>query len=270
MKYTPGLPLRNDNVSPESPLIELLWLVGGVFGLLVGVYLLLGLAVDWVVPRISLETESRVAGFFEYRLKESEQKTERADYLQALTDKLCQDCTKLPYAVRTYVVANASANAVALPGGTILVFSGLLDQLHSENELAFVLSHELGHFVHRDHLRVLGRSLVLMVLSAVLLGSDSSMGEFVARSIGVSESGFSRRQEIRADRFGVATLHCRYGHIGGATDFLETIRQAEDPKLFGSYFSSHPETEDRIQRIHAYGREKGFVAGECKELPGFR
>ena len=44
-------------------------------------------------------------------------------------------------------------NAVALPGGNIVVFAGLLKEIKSENELAMILGHELGHFAHRDHLR---------------------------------------------------------------------------------------------------------------------
>ncbi len=60
-------------------------------------------------------------------------------------------------------------------GSYLFVTNGLLAAVESENELAFVLAHELGHFHHRDPLQALGRSLVLITLSSLLgLGQEPS------------------------------------------------------------------------------------------------
>lgn len=267
LKYTPKLPQTNDNVTPSSPLKEFFVLVGGLLGIVVGIYIVLGLLVDFVVPRISLETEQRIAGFFSQLTDASEKASERVDYLQSLADQLEARCAPLPYDIKVYVYENEIANAVALPGGTIVVFSGLLEKMTTENELAFVMSHELGHFYHRDHLRVMGRSVIFMALSALLLGSDSNIGGILAQSVGVTEMGFSRVQETRADEFGVTSVNCRYGHMGGAIDFFEKMKHAEDPTRFGQYFASHPDMAERIKHILDFGREKGFPLGQRKALP---
>lgn len=266
MKYTPKRPQINDNVTPGSPFKEFFVLVGGLLGVIVGIYLVLGLLVDFAVPRVSLETERRIAGFFSKLTDASEKASDRVAYLQSLVDKLGERCAPLPYEIKVYVYEDEIANAVALPGGTILVFSGLLEKMTSENELAFVMSHELGHFHHRDHLRVMGRRMVFIALSALLLGSDSSVGGMLAQSVGVTEMGFSRTQETRADEFGITALNCFYGHMGASVDFFEKMKQAEDPTRFGQYFASHPETTDRIQHILDFGREKGFSMGQRKAL----
>lgn len=267
MKYTPRLPRINDNVSPDSLLKEFAILLGGLLGIVVAIYIGLGLAVDLLVPRISIETEQRMAGFFSQLTDSAETSSDRAAFLQGLTDGIREHCAPLPYEIRVLVSENKMANALALPGGTIIVFSGLLETISSENELAFVLAHELGHFHHRDHLRAMGRSLVFMALSALLFGTDSGVGDLLAQSVGVTELGFSRIQETRADEFGVAAVNCFYGNMGGATDFFEKMREAEDPMHFGQYFSSHPEVADRIQHIKDFGQAHGFSSGTLKDLP---
>ncbi len=267
MKYTPKLPQANDNVTPGSPLREFFVLVGGLLGIVVGIYFFLGLLVDVVVPRLSLDTEQRIARFFSQWTNNSETKSERVSYLQSLASQLESRCAHLSYDIKVYVYENETANAVALPGGTIMVFSGLLEQMATENELAFVLSHELGHFYHRDHLRVMGRSVIFMALSALLLGSDSSIGGMLAKSVGVTEMAFSRAQETRADEFGVTAVNCFYGHMSGAVDYFEKMKRTEDPVRFGQYVASHPQMVERIQHILDFGRGKGFTMGLKKALP---
>lgn len=267
MKYTPKRPAVNDNVTPGSPVKEFFVLVGGLLGLIVGIYIVSGLVLDVAVPRMSVGTEQRIAGLFSSWTDASEKTSARVAYLQSLVDQIGARCAPLPYKMRVYVYEHEMANAVALPGGTILVFTGLLKKMTSENELAFVLSHELGHFHHRDHLKVMGRRFVLIALSALVFGSDSSVGGMLAQSVGITEMGFSRAQETRADEFGLTALHCFYGHMGAAVDFFEKMKQAEDPSLFGEYFASHPEAGNRIQHLLDFGRKNGFVTGQPTALP---
>jgi Zn-dependent protease with chaperone function len=67
-------------------------------------------------------------------------------------------------------VQSDAVNAMAVPGGKMVVFSGLLDSLSSTNGLMFVLAHEVGHFKNRDHLRLMGRGIVLSILAMLALG----------------------------------------------------------------------------------------------------
>jgi Zn-dependent protease with chaperone function len=61
------------------------------------------------------------------------------------------------FSYKVSVHDQATVNAVALPGGNIIVFKGLLTELKSENEVAMILAHELGHYAHRDHLHGIGQ-----------------------------------------------------------------------------------------------------------------
>ena len=267
MKFTPRHPNTNVNVSPTHPLKEFAILAGGLLAIAVVFYLGLGLAVDLVVPRLSVELENKIAGAFSGRLAGMHTDSKPARALQALVDRLQEGCAPLPYTITVHVKTSDAINAAALPGGHVVVFSGLLEKMHSENELAFVLAHELGHYAHRDHLRGLGRALVLMAASTALLGSDNSLSNVIGQGMTLTELSFSRKQESRADEFALETLACHYGHAAGATAFFDAIPQESDPGRYGHYFASHPENRRRIARLNELIRQRGYAKNEPLPLP---
>jgi predicted Zn-dependent protease len=172
-----------------------------------------------------------------------------------------------PYRFRVEVSDSEELNAMALPGGLIVVTSGLLDSVESENELAFVLAHELGHFQQRDHLRILGRSAVLGILFGVLSSNSSAAG--LGLSVAdVTALGFSRTQETRADEFGLELVYGVYGHVGESTRFFERMTDADDgsPFLIG-YLSTHPATIERIESLREAAEDQGWpLTGELAQL----
>lgn len=267
MKFTARHPGTNVNVSPTHPLKEFAILAGGLLAIAIGVYLALGLAVDLIVPHISMGLEKKMAGAFMRRFAEKDAAAATTRSLQALVDRLQSQCTHLPYQITVHVQASNAVNAAALPGGHMVVFSGLLAEMTSENELAFVLAHELGHYSHRDHLRGLGRALVLMTASTVLLGADNSVSDMIGQGMGLTELSFSRKQETRADEFALETLFCHYGHVAGATTFFGKIPQASDPGRFGHYFASHPENRRRINHLEALIHARDYPVGNLIPLP---
>lgn len=267
MKYTPRRLKTNVNITPTSPLKELAVLVGGLLAIGIGVYVLLGFAVDLIAPRISIELEKKLATPFIHSFKESTRTHEQQPYVQSLIDDLQSRCTNLPYDFKVHIIESEMVNAAALPGGHILVFNGLLKQVSSENELVFILSHELGHYAHRDHLRGLGRGLVLLTMSAILFGSDNAVGDLLSKGLNFTEMGFSRKQEAQADEFGLETLQCAFGHVAGATDFFSKMYEGQDLTRWGHYFASHPENRRRIVHLKKLAGDRGYPVGGLTPLP---
>ncbi|GAB6904729.1 conserved hypothetical protein [Desulfosarcina cetonica] len=267
MKFTPRQTGINVNVTPTHPLKEFAILTGSLIALAVVGYLALGLAVDIIVPRISIDLEKKLAGIIMQRFKTDETPSPANRYLQALVDRLQQNCAPLPYPIIVHVEPSEAVNAAALPGGQMVVFSGLLAEMRSENELAFVLAHELGHYAHRDHLRGLGRALALMTASTVLMGADNSISKMIGQGITLTELRFSRDQETRADEFALETVFCHYGNAAGATDFFSEIPKSGDPGRFGHYFASHPENRRRIDHLVTLIRQRGYPLGATRPLP---
>jgi len=266
MKYTPREPDTNVNVTPTSPLKDFFVLSGGLLAITVAIYFLLGFAVDLIIPHISPETEKKMSAIFGNLSEKETIFPEKHRKLQALIDTIQSDCSKLPYDFKIHIKEADTVNALAMPGGHIIVFTGLLNKVKSENELAYILGHEIGHYANRDHLRGLGRVLIFMAISTALFGTDSSIGNMVGHGLSISEMSFSRRQETMADEFGLEMLNCTYGHVGGATDFFFRMSKEKDPSIFGHYFSSHPENQDRINHINRLIKDLGLKKEKLKAL----
>lgn len=271
MQYIPRLPEKNVNVTPTSPLRDLLVMLGGSMLVLALVYIALGVAVDLLVPQITPEMEAQFSGYFSSMRPGGEVKDDASKPLQQLADRIQQQCVDLPYSLNVEVVDDQTVNALAMPGGNVVIFSGLLEAAESENELAFVLAHEMGHFVNRDHLTSMGRGLVFVVLSSAVFGSDSVIGKRVGEMLMLSELGFSRQHETMADTFALQTVNCFYGHVAGSTSFFEHTGEMAEERFAGHYLSSHPLHLQRVTELKKLAVEQGFrTEGELKPVGPFK
>lgn len=257
MKFSPKHIEDNVNVSKTHPLAELGWLVGGLLLLVFVCYLALGLATNIAVAKIPIKAETWLGEKFIGRL-EALTNQPLQENLQRLLDKLPADSALHQYNFHVQLVKSDEINALAMPGGHIVVFSGLVEQAESENELAMILAHELGHYANRDHLRRLGRGLGLTVATFLLFGENSAASDLASKFFLVSESHYSREQEASADRFGLDLLVASYGHAGGATDFFARVGQkvgSQAPYLL----ASHPHPQARIDELEELIREKNYL-----------
>ena len=145
-------------------------------------------------------------------------------------------------------------------GGHLMVTQGAVDKLKHENEIAFVICHELGHFYGRHVVKAMGRGISLAVLSA-LVGVQETGASFVNQASEFGGLSFSRKQETEADHFAMDCLNQHYGHVAGFDRFFKEVRKEEGvisgSKLM-SYSSSHPATKDRIDRLNAYIKKQGY------------
>lgn len=250
MRFEPKLPDESVNYSAVSPLWELVKIGGLLFALIVAAYAALGWGAERLVEGASPEFEQKILQLIEPELPEHRE----SPALTALTRSL-EGCSDLPYTPRIVLSDSKEVNAFALPGGTIVINRGFLEQCRSENELLFIIGHEMGHLSHRDHLRGMGYNLVGLSIG-VLLGA-TNMPEIFGTGIRYGESRFSQRQERAADLFGLEMLQCHYGHVGGATDFFERHKAGDITKWLA--FTTHPELASRIEGMEAEAEKRGYA-----------
>ncbi len=246
MKYSGKLPKTNVNVTESSQVKEITTLLVGLFLIIFTVYYILGLGIDFAVEKLTPDQERSLSTKIGKELLGMPRDKEISSFLQKFVERIQNKCINLPFKVKVFAVKNKGVNAIALPGGTIMVFSGLLERVRSENELTFILGHELGHFKNRDHLRGMGRAILLMIISSMLLGGDGGVDGILNPFLVFSESNHSREQESQADANALDLAQCYYGHVGGATDFFEGMLKEEEPSVFGHFLASHPAYSQRI------------------------
>jgi len=268
VNYQPSLPTHNDNVSHQQPLREFFMLMAGVVIFVLIGYWALGLVVDVAVDYLSSEQETKLFSTVDFNWDFGEESIpEEQAKLQRLVDSLAP-CLALPYPITVSLVKSEVVNAMAIPGGKMVVFSGLVDSLSSTNGLMFILAHELGHFKNRDHLRLMGRGIVLSILAMLAFGGDSGISDILASTINLRTAKYSQTRESQADHTALEALQCHFGHVGGATELFETL-QAQDAEAdfgFTHYFSTHPELQQRIDDLHRLTQALGFPVQETKGL----
>jgi beta-barrel assembly-enhancing protease len=141
-------------------------------------------------------------------------------------------------------------NAVALPGGNIIIFRGLLQEAKSPDELAGVLGHEIGHVRNRDVMQSMLRQLGL---SVVLGGASSDATGYLNTVVSMT---YSRDAEARADAYSIKLMKASHVSPEDTAAFFARLAQAEkgvgkEAKAALGYLSSHPMSESREKAFKA-------------------
>jgi Zn-dependent protease with chaperone function len=263
MKFEPRYAEENFNVPEQHELRDFFRLSLYLLGIVFGLYIVLGFAAEKIAERLPPRFETAIAAHFTGKLDDAAFPRTR-DYLQQVLDRLVKTADLPDFQYKVTVQEQEEINALALPAGRIVIFSGLLDKLRSENELAMVLAHELGHYAHRDHLRGLGRGLVLLSITAAL-GLSGELPGFIAPSVQTFSLKYSREQEAAADIFALDLVVRSYGHAGGALDLFAMFEEQE--RNAPALFSTHPDSRWRRQNLAGRISQEGWPRKEVKPLP---
>lgn len=183
--------------------------------------------------------------------------TEQGDAaLAALVQKFAP-----PHPVSIHVFDTHKKNAYALPGGTIVVFRGLIEQAKTADELAGVIAHEMGHLEERHSLQRLVRTLGTGLVIDVFTGGG---GTLVYAASLVNDLHYSREQEEEADTHALALLYEEHINPEALATFFGRV-QGEHPLLEGDleFLSTHPAPANRaaaIQRLQKEGNRQYYPA----------
>ena len=182
-----------------------------------------------------------------------------------ITQPLMQTTERREFAWQVAVVNNDTVNAWALPGGKIAINKGLLRYVDSEDELAAVIGHEMGH-VELSHViaemrkKEFAKGLTKVARGALSknggknrsgLIADTAVTELAGPIFDLVLRGYSKANEFEADSHMLKVLGVIGGDLGKAVKFFRTLLQLipKGTKGTTSLFSTHPGTEDRIRQI---------------------
>lgn len=213
-----------------------------------------------LAPHIPLSWEERLGEAIVDRWVPQETRctSERqSEVINELVRKLTAPLPNAPYRFRVIVVDHPLVNAFAVPGGTTVIFRGLLVRTETAEALAAVLAHELQHNLRRHATKSILRYASMGLLVSVLTGDGSGVTAFgleSARMLGVMH--YSRQNEEEADREGMRMLLDAGIDPAGMIAFFEMI-QKEGVEMPASlkYLSTHPLTGERIERLKALAAE---------------
>jgi predicted Zn-dependent protease len=197
----------------------------------------------------------------------------RNEYINSIGRTIALSSDK-PYVYAGYhfaVLDTDEVNAMACPGGLILISRGMLQRAGSEEELAAIVAHEIGHVVNRDGVKAIGAARWTQVVTA--LGTDA-VGRFggaqlaelttlfegsvndVFRTIVVS--GYSQEQEKAADESAMIYMQRAGYDPNGLYDFLDRLAREQRGGDRRGFFSTHPGMTERLEMARSFLTEKGW------------
>ena len=173
------------------------------------------------------------------------------DAIRSLGEKLTPHTA---YQYRWLVVDRPDTNALAAPGGVVLVFSGLLLAADSPEELAGVLAHEVAHAELRHGLQGIVKSAGVQAGGAWLLGDvGSAMMSGVLSDL--LDMKFSRSAEEQADQEGLRRLAAARINPAGMVTFMEKLAKKEEGAQLPAWLSTHPGSEERAAQLRGMAAE---------------
>lgn len=158
------------------------------------------------------------------------------------------------------LIKDSAINAWCMPGGKIVVYTGMLPYTNNESALAIVIGHEVSHALLQHGNKRMSESMVQelggIALSSALSKKPTETKNIFMQAYGVgTEVGimlpFSRKQELEADRFGLIWAAIAGYDPNEAIHFWERMQQASG-QAPPEFLSTHPSDATRIEKIKTY------------------
>ena len=186
-------------------------------------------------------------------------------YLTEVGDRIVKvsDRSTLPF--HFTVLDNDQINAFATPGGYLFFYTGILQMMDSEDELAAVMAHEISHVVGRHSVKTIQNYYGGAIALSLILGDQSEKlaGQITGLVFGMALQGYGRSNEHEADEFGLYYMtQAGYNPEAMVTMFEKLASHSGDKERgwFENLAATHPETQDRIARM------KTRIAGYSPEI----
>lgn len=229
------------------------------FGVIGGLVLLYFLIVPWLseklASRVSVKTEEQfgeaVYGGMGLEAMEDTAASFAVNHFFASMD------IRTAYNIRISVVRGEVVNAFALPGGRIVVYDALLEEMETYPELAALLAHEFTHVNNKHSTKSVFRKLGSKIFIGLLFGNFGNVSSvLVDHADNLKSLKYSRRLEKEADVDGLELLMERKIDPKGFANLFRHLKESAPESSIPEFLGSHPDVEKRI----AYIREESAKA----------
>ena len=216
----------------------------------------------WVADHMSIEQEAQFGReAFQQATRELHLRQTGADWqaVETIGKQLTKDSR---YTYHWYIADDPSINAFAVPGGYVVVNSGLIKASDSAEEVAGVLAHEMQHVEQRHTLKNLIRRLGWRAVLSLAIGnvSGSALG---SAAVNLGDLKFSRDLESEADLGGLAALKNAGIAPSGMLSFFSRLAKQDGKAV--PFLSDHPASAQRLQALRAAIKREG--TWPAKPLP---
>jgi Zn-dependent protease with chaperone function len=242
---------------PAPPVKRVYWGVIAALTSIAAIYGIFTWGIPWlarpITAAIPLSWEAKLGQMIQQEFTAQEQTCQNPTLLHALNNimsRLTEPLDHLPYTFQVTVVDSPLVNAMAAPGGYVLIFRGLLQDTDSPEELAGVLAHEMQHVLLRHSLHLVVQHVSVGFLLAALSGDASGMVAFALQAVHTLQTlAYSRTAEYQADEQGFRLLQQAGINPEGMLTFFLKLKKQQAGAIELRYLSTHPATDDRLAHL---------------------
>lgn len=241
-----------------------LLLMGFLFALY-AMFFMTGKLIDYSITKIPVEWEETLGETVFSSLEKNTVFIENADLakeLKKITDPLIMAIEDKRYDFKFHIANTPTLNAFALPGGHVVINSGLILKAENPEEIAGVLAHEIAHVMRRHSLKGLVQKAGIVVVLQVLMGDVGSLTATILGGGGTLLAlSHSRDLERDADIHGLNYLYQANINPNGMIEIFKKLVEDldEEEKAMGetlSFLTTHPGMDERIGTIKKMISEK--------------
>jgi predicted Zn-dependent protease len=177
--------------------------------------------------------------------------TAEAEHIRRIGRQLAQVSDRQDYQYYFFLVEEDEMNAFTIPGGRIYIFSGLVDKLKSDDQIASVMAHEIGHCAARHTIKKFQAALGYNLIGSIVLGKVGEGAQQIASMssnmiMNIVFSAYGRQDEYEADRLGIKYLYLAGYNPQANVETLEILQRESQSDGAPLILRSHPHLPDRI------------------------
>lgn len=231
--------------------IAVWFIIALILGSILSLYIFRGKIVEHVASLLTPEKEQELASsMLESAIagKKIIKDTIIKQELAQITDPLVDAVDDKRFRFSFTIVEDPTLNAYALPGGAVVIHSGLIEKAHSPEELAGVLAHEISHVTRRHHIRgIISKMGMFMIVRGFLGDITGVSSELATAGATLGSLKYSRDYEREADNSGWDLLIKAHIDPLGMIAFFETMKKETGGAEVSYFISTHPGTTERIE-----------------------
>jgi predicted Zn-dependent protease len=179
---------------------------------------------------------------------------DKVNRLQEIGRRLSTISDRQDYQYHFYLIDKDELNAFTTPGGFVYVYTGLFDKLKTDDAIAGVVAHEIGHCAARHIAKKFQASLGYSIVGTIVLSQVNAEARAIASqssdaAMNLVFSAFSRGDEYQADSLGIKYLFLAGYNLNGMIEAFELLQKETKGDFVPLWLRTHPYIQDRIKRV---------------------
>ncbi|MDP8264974.1 MAG: M48 family metalloprotease [Candidatus Aceula lacicola] len=203
---------------------------------------------------VSIGQDSHKSILKEYKISSDGEKQKR---LNDIGKRLAGVSDQKAYDYHFFLIEKDELNAFTTPGGYVYFFTGLFDKLETDDAIASVVAHEIGHNSARHIAKKFQAALGYKIVGSIILSTVDMGGAFATQIASMSASAlmnivsasFSRQDEYEADSLSVKYMFLAGYDLNGIIESFDILMAESKGSSVPAWLRTHPFIEDRIEVV---------------------